>query len=79
MYDAVKDCLLSGGHIKDGVPLHLASALLAGLSATLVASPVDVIKTRSGPDLYSFISCGGFGKIKNYSWIFVESFVLLLG
>ena len=47
VYDAVKDCLLSGGHVKDGVPLHLASALLAGLSATLVASPGDVIKTRS--------------------------------
>ena len=79
VYDAVKDCLLSGGHMKDGVGLHLASAILAGVSATLVASPVDVIKTRSRPDLYSFISCGGFGKIKNYSWIFVESFVLLLG
>ena len=49
VYDSVKDSLLSGGHIKDGVPLHLASAMLAGVSATLVASPVDVIKTRSRP------------------------------
>ena len=46
VYDAVKDGLLSSGRLSDGVPLHLTSALVAGLSATLVASPVDVIKTR---------------------------------
>ena len=50
MYDAVKDAILSGGQMQEGVPLHLASAMLAGLSATLVASPVDVIKTRCGDD-----------------------------
>ena len=50
VYDAVKDAILSGGHMQEGVPLHLASAMLAGLSATLVASPVDVIKTRCGDD-----------------------------
>ena len=46
VYDAVKDFILSSGRIKEGVPLHLASAIVAGVSATLVASPVDVIKTR---------------------------------
>lgn len=46
VYDAVKDGLVSGGHMVDGVPCHLASALVAGVTATLVASPVDVIKTR---------------------------------
>ena len=46
VYDAVKDSLLSSGRLSDGVPLHLASAVVAGVSATLVASPVDVIKTR---------------------------------
>ena len=48
VYDAVKDFILSGGRIKEGVPLHFVSALVAGVSATLVASPVDVIKTRWG-------------------------------
>ena len=69
MYDSVKDSLLSGGHIKDGVPLHLASAMLAGVSATLVASPVDVIKTRSRSchhvtvtARYSSRFLSGFGK-----------------
>ena len=48
VYDAVKDSLLSSGRLDDGVPLHLASAVVAGVTATFVASPVDVIKTRSG-------------------------------
>ena len=47
VYDAVKDSLLSSGRLADGVPLHLASAVVAGVTATFVASPVDVIKTRS--------------------------------
>ena len=46
VYDAVKDGLISGGYLRDGVGCHLASALVAGVTATLVASPVDVIKTR---------------------------------
>jgi len=46
VYDAVKDGLISSGHMLDGIPCHLASALVAGVTATLVASPVDVVKTR---------------------------------
>jgi len=46
VYDAVKDALITQGYMMDGVPCHLASALVAGVTATLVASPVDVIKTR---------------------------------
>lgn len=46
VYDAVKDGLITSGYMRDGVPCHLASALVAGVTATLVASPVDVVKTR---------------------------------
>jgi len=46
VYDAVKDSLTSGGHMRDGIPCHLASAVVAGVTATFVASPVDVVKTR---------------------------------
>jgi len=46
VYDAVKDGLIQGGYLRDGVGCHLASALVAGVTATLVASPVDVVKTR---------------------------------
>ena len=48
MYDAAKDAILASGRLGDGVPCHLAAALLAGGTATAVASPVDVVKTRSG-------------------------------
>ena len=48
VYDAAKDAILASGRLKDGVPCHLAAALLAGVTATAVASPVDVVKTRCG-------------------------------
>lgn len=46
VYDAVKDYLVGRGRMQEGVPAHLTSAVVAGVSATLVASPVDVVKTR---------------------------------
>merc|ERR1740128_1476778 len=46
VYDAVKDGLISSGLMKDGIWCHLAAAGTAGVTATVVASPVDVIKTR---------------------------------
>lgn len=46
VYDSVKDGFISSGYFVDGFKCHLASAAVAGVTATLVASPVDVIKTR---------------------------------
>ena len=46
VYDAAKDGIISGGYMSDGIPCHFASAVIAGVTATLVASPVDVVKTR---------------------------------
>lgn len=46
VYDAVKDYLINGNILADGIQCHLASAVVAGVTATLVASPVDVVKTR---------------------------------
>ncbi|KAI8366649.1 mitochondrial carrier domain-containing protein [Radiomyces spectabilis] len=45
-YDIFKDLLLKHSPLKDGMALHLTSSVLAGLVATTVCSPVDVIKTR---------------------------------
>ncbi|XP_026474609.1 mitochondrial uncoupling protein 2-like [Ctenocephalides felis] len=45
-YDLVKDLLMQHLHMKDGVPCHFTSAVIAGFCTTVVASPVDVIKTR---------------------------------
>lgn len=46
VYDAAKDGLIANGYFRDGVPCHFTAAVIAGFCATLLASPVDVIKTR---------------------------------
>ncbi|KAI8341652.1 mitochondrial carrier domain-containing protein [Chlamydoabsidia padenii] len=45
-YDTFKDLLLRYSPLQDGLILHFTSSTLAGLVATTVCSPVDVIKTR---------------------------------
>ncbi|KAF1803831.1 mitochondrial carrier domain-containing protein [Mucor lusitanicus] len=45
-YDMFKAILLNHTPMQDGIALHLTSSVLAGLVATTVCSPVDVIKTR---------------------------------
>ena len=46
VYDVVKETILGSGYLKDGIPCHFLAAATAGFTATLVASPVDVVKTR---------------------------------
>ncbi|KAI8058930.1 mitochondrial carrier domain-containing protein [Gilbertella persicaria] len=45
-YDMFKYLILNHTPMQDGIPVHLTSSVLAGLVATTVCSPVDVIKTR---------------------------------
>eukprot|EP00743_Colponemidia_sp_Colp-15_P003616 GILK01003901.1.p1 GENE.GILK01003901.1~~GILK01003901.1.p1 ORF type:complete len:318 (+),score=46.52 GILK01003901.1:39-992(+) len=45
-YDEVKIQLLASGYFKDGMPAHFCSSMTAGFLATVVSSPVDVVKTR---------------------------------
>ena len=45
VYDASKDALIAQG-MEDRTPCHFTAAVIAGFCATLLASPVDVIKTR---------------------------------
>ncbi|EDO34326.1 predicted protein [Nematostella vectensis] len=45
-YDHTKHLLLNAELMREGVALHLASALVAGFVATCVASPVDIVRTR---------------------------------
>jgi len=44
-YDQAKQTFLALGR-PDNVPTHILSGLTAGLAATLLGSPVDVVKTR---------------------------------
>ena len=55
-YDQAKEMVIASGLLTDGVRLHFASSLLAGLVATIVTSPMDVVKTRvmsAAPGTYS--------------------------
>ncbi|RMC01762.1 hypothetical protein DUI87_21780 [Hirundo rustica rustica] len=45
-YDLLKDALLRTQLMTDNVPCHFVAAFGAGFCATVVASPVDVVKTR---------------------------------
>ncbi|XP_004573395.1 dicarboxylate carrier UCP2 isoform X1 [Maylandia zebra] len=45
-YDFIKDMLLRSTQLTDNLPCHFASAFGAGLCTTVIASPVDVVKTR---------------------------------
>jgi len=45
-YDFIKDTLINSAVMTDDLPCHLVSAFGAGLVTTVIASPVDVVKTR---------------------------------
>ena len=45
-FDQVKDMILRRNLMEDGVPCHLVSSAIAGFTACIVGSPVDVLKTR---------------------------------
>lgn len=45
-YDLVKELIIVKGLMRDNIPCHFTSAVIAGFCATLCASPIDVIKTR---------------------------------
>lgn len=45
-YDSFKDLLLHKLGLKDNLGTHFAASILAGLVATTICSPVDVIKSR---------------------------------
>uniref|UniRef100_UPI00358E4F73 putative mitochondrial transporter UCP3 n=1 Tax=Myxine glutinosa TaxID=7769 RepID=UPI00358E4F73 len=45
-YDIIKESILKYNLMTDNTPCHFVSAFGAGFCATVVASPVDVVKTR---------------------------------
>lgn len=56
VYDVIKSYILYKAWMDDHVPCHFVSAIAAGFITTIVASPIDVVKTRfmnSGPGQYS--------------------------
>ncbi|XP_039252123.2 dicarboxylate carrier UCP2-like [Styela clava] len=45
-YDLIKETILKRNLMTDSLPCHFTSALTSGFITTVVASPVDVVKTR---------------------------------
>ncbi|XP_076591365.1 dicarboxylate carrier UCP2-like [Chaetodon auriga] len=45
-YDIIKELILRNKLMTDNVPCHFTAAFAAGFCTTIVASPVDVVKTR---------------------------------
>lgn len=45
-YDIIKDIILGYRLMDDNIPCHFTSAVAAGFCTTVIASPVDVMKTR---------------------------------
>ncbi|XP_018418921.1 PREDICTED: mitochondrial brown fat uncoupling protein 1 isoform X1 [Nanorana parkeri] len=60
-YDLIKEALLNHKLLTDNLPCHFVSAFGAGFCTTVIASPVDVVKTRymnSPPGQYkSALNC----------------------
>ncbi|KAM4595042.1 mitochondrial brown fat uncoupling protein 1 isoform 1-T2 [Fundulus diaphanus] len=60
-YDLIKEAILRHNLLTDNLPCHFVSAFGAGFVTTVIASPVDVVKTRymnSPPGQYrSAINC----------------------
>ncbi|XP_057699874.1 mitochondrial uncoupling protein 2-like isoform X2 [Corythoichthys intestinalis] len=60
-YDLIKEAILRHKLMSDNLPCHFVSAFGAGFVTTVIASPVDVVKTRymnSPPGQYrSAINC----------------------
>lgn len=55
-YDIIKELILKNKLMTDNMPCHFTAAFAAGFCTTIVASPVDVVKTRymnSVPGQYS--------------------------
>ncbi|XP_016062362.1 PREDICTED: mitochondrial brown fat uncoupling protein 1 [Miniopterus natalensis] len=57
-YDLMKETLVKNKILPDDLPCHFASAVFAGFCATLLSSPMDVVKTRfvnSTPGQYTSV------------------------
>ncbi|XP_043917553.1 mitochondrial brown fat uncoupling protein 1 [Protopterus annectens] len=78
-YDIIKETILKHRLLTDNLPCHFVSAFGAGFCTTVVASPVDVVKTRymnSPPGQYkSALNCAWTMLIKEGPTAFYKGFV----
>ncbi|XP_034044452.1 mitochondrial brown fat uncoupling protein 1 [Thalassophryne amazonica] len=78
-YDLIKEAILRHKLMSDNLPCHFVSAFGAGFVTTVIASPVDVVKTRymnSPPGLYkSAINCAWIMMTKEGPTAFYKGFM----
>ncbi|CAL8286905.1 unnamed protein product [Arctogadus glacialis] len=78
-YDLIKEAILKHNILSDNLPCHFVSAFGAGFVTTVIASPVDVVKTRymnSPPGQYkSAINCAWTMMTKEGPTAFYKGFV----
>ncbi|CAI9617591.1 unnamed protein product [Staurois parvus] len=78
-YDLIKEALLNHKLMTDNLPCHFVSAFGAGFCTTVIASPVDVVKTRymnSPPGQYkSALNCSWTMLTKEGPTAFYKGFV----
>uniref|UniRef100_H3CMZ9 Dicarboxylate carrier UCP2 n=1 Tax=Tetraodon nigroviridis TaxID=99883 RepID=H3CMZ9_TETNG len=78
-YDMIKEAILRHKLMSDNLPCHFVSAFGAGFVTTVIASPVDVVKTRymnSPPGQYrSAINCAWTMMTKEGPTAFYKGFV----
>ncbi|XP_013863250.1 mitochondrial brown fat uncoupling protein 1 [Austrofundulus limnaeus] len=78
-YDLIKEAILRHKLMSDNLPCHFVSAFGAGFATTVIASPVDVVKTRymnSPPGQYrSAINCAWTMMTKEGPTAFYKGFV----
>ncbi|XP_077333068.1 mitochondrial brown fat uncoupling protein 1 [Lithobates pipiens] len=78
-YDLIKEALLNHKLLTDNLPCHFVSAFGAGFCTTVIASPVDVVKTRymnSPPGQYkSALNCAWTMLTKEGPTAFYKGFV----
>ncbi|KAM4810462.1 mitochondrial brown fat uncoupling protein 1 isoform 1-T1 [Rhinophrynus dorsalis] len=78
-YDLIKENLLTYKLMTDNLPCHFVSAFGAGFCTTVIASPVDVVKTRymnSPPGQYkSAVNCAWTMLTKEGPTAFYKGFV----
>ncbi|KAG7243105.1 hypothetical protein INR49_016480, partial [Caranx melampygus] len=78
-YDIIKELILKYNLMTDNMPCHFTAGFAAGFCTTIVASPVDVVKTRymnSVPGQYSgAINCAFTMLIKEGPTAFYKGFM----
>ncbi|XP_059187723.1 dicarboxylate carrier SLC25A8-like [Centropristis striata] len=78
-YDIIKELILKYDLMTDNMPCHFTAGFAAGFCTTIVASPVDVVKTRymnSPPGLYSgALNCAFTMLVKEGPTAFYKGFM----